>query len=100
MPTLLGLFSRICTCLLTTLTGKRNLLAMKVKPAKQYKRKLSKAALDAMSAGGRNGSVKDKRKAGKAGWQALRKAWQTRIKNARKDQREWNRVERDIAKIK
>ena len=45
---------------------------MKFKPAKKYKRKLSRAALDAMSAGGSKGSADDKSKAGKLGWQALR----------------------------
>jgi hypothetical protein len=44
---------------------------MKVKPAKKYKRKLSRAALDAMSAGGSKGTIEQKRKAGEAGWQAL-----------------------------
>ena len=47
-------------------------LAMKVKTAKKYKRNLSRAAIERMSAGGRKGSVKDKSRAGKAGWQALR----------------------------
>jgi hypothetical protein len=44
---------------------------MKVKPAKKYKRKLSRAALDAMSAGGSKGTIEQKRKAGEAGWQAM-----------------------------
>ena len=57
------------------MTGKAdNLSAMKVKTAKKYKRDLSRAAIERMSAGGRKGSVKDKSNAGKLGWQAMIKA--------------------------
>lgn len=44
---------------------------MKVPAVRIYKRKLSKASIEAMSAGGKRGSLEDKRRAGKLGWQAM-----------------------------
>ena len=57
---------------------------MKVETAKKYKRKLSKAAIDRMSEGGRNGSMEDKRKAGKLGWQAMFRSVQLGISPGQK----------------
>jgi hypothetical protein len=58
--------------LLTPCQSWSNIMPMKAKPAKRYKRRLSRAALSKMSEGGSNGSVDDKARAGKLGWQALR----------------------------
>jgi hypothetical protein len=46
---------------------------MKAKTAKKHKRKLSLKAIERMRIGGENGSRSDKVKAGKLGWQVMRK---------------------------
>lgn len=44
---------------------------MKVTGDKKYKRALSRASIERMRQGGQNGSIEDKRRAGKAGWRAM-----------------------------